>query len=88
MVAMFWNRMPSNKFGPKTEKVRGDCPKLNNEELHDLFSSNTIWIKKNELDRACNMYGLRRRWMQRNHLEDLYVYEMIRLKWTIKKWDG
>jgi hypothetical protein len=29
-------------LGPKSEEVTGDCWKLNNEKLHDLYSSPNI----------------------------------------------
>jgi hypothetical protein len=29
-------------FGPKRDEVTGECRKLHNEELHDLYSSRNI----------------------------------------------
>jgi hypothetical protein len=36
------NRDLSRIFGPKTDEVTGDWRKLHNEEIHNLFSPNTI----------------------------------------------
>jgi hypothetical protein len=34
-------------FGPKRDEVTGECRKLHNEELHDLYSSpNIVWVIK------------------------------------------
>jgi hypothetical protein len=47
--------------GSKKDEVTGKWRKLHNEELCDLYSSpNIIWgdqIKKNEMGKACSMYG-------------------------------
>jgi hypothetical protein len=40
---VFENRVLRRIFGPKTDEVTGDWRKLDNEELHKLYSSpNTI----------------------------------------------
>jgi hypothetical protein len=36
---MFQNRVLRRIFGPKRDEVTGECRKLHNEELRDLFSS-------------------------------------------------
>jgi hypothetical protein len=36
---MFENKMLRKIFGPKREEVTGGWRKLNNEELHNLYSS-------------------------------------------------
>jgi len=34
-------------FGPKRDKVIGECRKVHNEELNDLYSSpNIVWVIK------------------------------------------
>jgi hypothetical protein len=46
-LRVFENRVPRRIFGPKRNEVMGEWRKLNNEELHDLYSSpNTIRIIK------------------------------------------
>jgi hypothetical protein len=48
-------------FGPKRDKVTGEWRKLNNEELHDLYSLPTIvWVIKSRRMRwagACSSDG-------------------------------
>jgi hypothetical protein len=39
---VFQNRVFWRIFGPKRDEVTGDWRKLQNEELHDLYSSSTI----------------------------------------------
>jgi hypothetical protein len=36
------NRVLREIFGPKRDEVTGDCRKLHNEELHNLYSSPSI----------------------------------------------
>jgi hypothetical protein len=44
---VFENRVLRRIFGPKTDEVTGECRKLHNEKLHDLYSpSSTITIIK------------------------------------------
>jgi hypothetical protein len=39
---VFENRVLRRIFGPKRDEVTGECRKLHNEELHDLYSSPSI----------------------------------------------
>jgi hypothetical protein len=41
-LRVFENRMLRRIFGPKRDEVTGGCRKLNNEELHGLYSSPSI----------------------------------------------
>jgi hypothetical protein len=41
-LRMFENRVLKRIFGPKRDEVTGQWRKLNNQELHDLYSSPTI----------------------------------------------
>jgi hypothetical protein len=48
-------------FGPKRDAVTGEWRRLHNKELCDLYSLPNTYsgdqIKKNEMCRACGMYG-------------------------------
>jgi hypothetical protein len=39
---VFENRVLRRIFGPKRDEVTGECRKLHNKELHDLYSSLSI----------------------------------------------
>jgi hypothetical protein len=42
-LRVFENRVLRSMFGPKGDKVTGECRKLHNEKLNDLYSShNTV----------------------------------------------
>jgi hypothetical protein len=41
-LRVFENRVLRRIFGPKTDEVTGECRKLHNEELHNLYSSPDI----------------------------------------------
>jgi hypothetical protein len=52
------NSMQKRIFGPKRDEVTGQCKRLHNEELYDLYCSpyiTRVIIKKNEVDRTCSM---------------------------------
>ena len=60
---MFKNRVLRRIFGPKRDEVTGECRKVQNEKLNDLYSSpNIVRVKKSsEIGGACSMYGGERR---------------------------
>ena len=41
-LRVFQNRMWGRIFGPERDEVTGDCRKIHNEELNDLYSSPNI----------------------------------------------
>jgi hypothetical protein len=41
-LRVFESRVRRKLLGSKTEGVKGDCWKLNNEEFHNLYSSSNI----------------------------------------------
>ena len=46
-LRVFENRVLRRIFGPKRDEVTGECRKLHNEELNDLYSSpNIVWVIK------------------------------------------
>jgi len=46
-LKMFENRMLKRIFGPKRDEVTGECRKLHNEELNDLYSvPSIVWVIK------------------------------------------
>ena len=46
-LRVFENRVLRRIFGPKREEVTGECRKLHNEELGDLYCSpNIVWVVK------------------------------------------
>ena len=66
-LKVFENRVLRRIFGPKRDGVTGECRKLHNEELNDLYSSPNIGgdkIEKNEMGGACCTYGGRERCAQ------------------------
>jgi hypothetical protein len=61
---MFENEILRRIFGPKNDEVIGGWRKLNNGELHNLYSSPNIIGMINtgriEMGRACSMQGEKR----------------------------
>jgi hypothetical protein len=56
---LFENRVLTRIFGPKRDEVTGDWRKLNNDDIHNSYSSPNIIriIKEDEMDRACSTNG-------------------------------
>ena len=48
---VFENRMMRRRFGPKRDEVTQEWRKLHNEELNDLFSTNTLRVIKSGIKR-------------------------------------
>jgi len=42
-LRVFENRVQRKKFRPQRDGVTGECTKLHNEELNDLYCSPDIW---------------------------------------------
>jgi hypothetical protein len=47
---VFQNRVLRRIFGPKRNEVTGELKKLHNEELHDLYSSPSMYYYNNEVE--------------------------------------
>jgi len=48
-LRVFENMVLRRIFGPKRDEVSGECRRLHNEELNDLYSSpNTVQVKNQE----------------------------------------
>jgi hypothetical protein len=43
---VFENRVLRRIFGPKRDEIKEEWGKLQNEELHDLYSPTTVWVIK------------------------------------------
>jgi hypothetical protein len=76
---VFENRALRRIFGPKRDELTGECRKLHNDELHNLYSYPDIirQVKANEVGGACGTHGrgeCTRFWWEipkeRDHLED------------------
>jgi hypothetical protein len=54
---VFENKVLRRIFGPKRDEVTGECRKLHNKELHDLYSSPSIIriIKSRRMRWACHV---------------------------------
>jgi hypothetical protein len=87
-------------FKPKRDEVTGECRKLHNEELHDLYSSpNTVRvIKLRRMRWAGHVARMRRRkvctgcWWgnlrERGHCRDPDVDGRRVLRWIFRKLEG
>ena len=55
-LRVFENMVLRRIFGPKRDEVTGECMKLHNEELNDLYSSPNIRVvkSKTEMVEACS----------------------------------
>jgi hypothetical protein len=61
ILRVFGNSMLRRVFGPKMDEMSGGCRELNNEDLHNLYSSPNI-IRRirhggDAISKACSMYG-------------------------------
>jgi hypothetical protein len=58
-LTVFKNRVLRGIFGPKRDEVTGGWRKMNNEELHNLYSSPNItgMIKEGNMVGACSTNG-------------------------------
>jgi hypothetical protein len=56
---VFENRVLRKIFGPKRDEVIGGWRKLNNEELHKLYGSQSKirMIESRRMGRACSTHG-------------------------------
>jgi hypothetical protein len=64
MLRVYENRVLRRVFGPKRDEVTGEWKKLNNAELHDLYSSpNTVRVIKSRRIRCAGHVA--RMWEER-----------------------
>jgi hypothetical protein len=83
---LFENRVLGRILSPKRDESRGELTRVHNVELTKYYSLDKI--KKNEIGRACGMYGRQENFKQtlvetpdeREHLEDLGMDGSIILK--------
>jgi hypothetical protein len=93
---VFENRVLRRIFGPKRDEVTGGWRKLQNEELHNLYSSPSIIImaKSRRMRwaghevrmgrRGKNAGFSRERQKERDHFQDIKVGGRVILKWIIE----
>ena len=98
-LRVFENRVLRRIFGPKRDGVTGECRKLHNEELNDLYSSPNIVrvIKSRRFRWAGHVARMKREvctrfWWgnlrDRHHWGDQDVDGRIILRWILRKWEG
>jgi len=97
-LRVFEYRVLRKIFGHKRDEVTGECRKLYELELNDLYSSPGIFsgdqIKKNEISVACSMHGggevYTGFWWGNLRESDLLEYPGVGggiiLKWIFRKW--
>jgi hypothetical protein len=90
-LRVFENRVLRRIFGPKRDEVTGGLRKLHNEELHNLYSSQSI-LKMNKTRRmrwARHVARIGRRGMHIGYWwesqNERYQYQDV-AGWTILKW--
>jgi len=98
-LRVFENRVLRSIFGPKRDEATGECRKLHNEELKNLYSSPNIVrvIKSRRMRWAGHVARMRKRRgvyrvlvgkpEGRNHWGDPGVDGRIILEWIFGKWD-
>ena len=96
---MFENRVLRRIFGLKRDEVTGECRKLHNEELNDLYCSpNIVRVIKSRrmrwaghVARVVDSRGLYGFWWEnlreRDHLGNPGLDGRIILRWIFRKWD-
>ena len=47
-VRVFENRVLGRIFGPKKDEVTGECRKLHNDEINDLYTPNIVRVVKSK----------------------------------------
>jgi hypothetical protein len=62
-LRVFKNTVLRKIFGPNRDDIIEEWRRLHKEELHDLYSPNTIRVE-DEMGRACSTYGGDERCMQ------------------------
>jgi hypothetical protein len=96
-LRVFENRVLRRIFGPKRDEGTGDCRKLYNEELRNLYSSPNIirMIKSRRMGWSGDVARMGRRGMhirywwesqkERDHYEDQDVGGWTILKWILER---
>jgi len=99
-LKVFENTVLRRIFGPRRDEVTGECRRLHNEELNDLYSSPSIVrvIKSRRMRWAGHVahmgeeggcigcwWGNRR---EGDHWGDLGIGGWITLGWISRRWDG
>ena len=95
-LRVFENMVLRRIFGPERDEVTGECRKLHNEELNDLYCSpNIVRVIKSRrmrwaghvarMGESRGVYSVFVR--ERDHLEDPSVDGRIILRWNFKKLD-
>jgi len=87
-------------FGPKRDEVTGECRKLHNGELRDLYSlPNIVRVVKSRRMRWAGHVARMGEWRgvhrvlvgnlrERDHWGDLDLDGRIILRWIFGKWEG
>jgi len=97
-LEMFENRVLRRIFGSKRDKVTGECRKLHNEELNDLYcSSNIVRVIKSrrmrwagQIARMGERRGVYRVLVGKPEVKRPLVRPRCRwitLRWISRKWD-